>query len=131
VKMLTDTDPMTRWLTRDGQAAGEMLELDLGRVERPCDIRLSLGLIAHVYPRALNVAASVDRVRWEEIFSGRTAAATIRGAVAQPRDIWVDVVPTRLAPARYLRLRLEESQPHMPWVVAAVVVKGTPAPSDQ
>jgi hypothetical protein len=131
VKMLTDADPMSRWLTRDDQTEGDMLELDLGRVARPCDIRLSLGMIAHVYPRDLSVAASVDGVHWDEIFRGRTAAETIRGATAHPRDIWVDIAPTREASARYIRLRLNAAQPHLPWVVAAVVVKGTPVAPDR
>jgi hypothetical protein len=125
IGMLTDRDPMTRWLTSyNGQQRGDMLELELGRSIRPCALRLSLGGIAHVYPRSLDVATSLDGAHWDVVFTGSTAAQTVRGAVANPRDIWLDILPTRQLPARFIRLQLDASQNDMPWVVAAVVVKG-------
>ncbi|HEY2906583.1 MAG TPA: discoidin domain-containing protein [Vicinamibacterales bacterium] len=125
VGILTDRDPKTRWFTRNNaQSEGDMLELDLERPTRPCDIRLSVGPIAPVYPRALSVQTSIDRQHWDVVFQGSTAAATIRGAIAVPNDVWIDIVPTRDMPARYVRLRLERSQKDWPWVVADIVVKG-------
>jgi hypothetical protein len=126
VRILTDRDSKTRWSTPDNaQREGDMLELDLGRPTRPCDIRLSVGPVVPDYPRALIVETSIDREHWEAVFQGSTAAETIRGAIAVPHDVWLDVVPTRDLAARYIRLRLQRAQKDWPWVVADVVVKGT------
>jgi hypothetical protein len=131
LNLLTDRDPMTRWLTSDGQHEGDTIELELGRLAQPCDIRLSLGAITHVYPRSLRVATSIDGVEWQAVFEGSTAAQTVRGAIADPRDVWLDVIPTRELPARFVRLRLGPSTSKLPWVVAAVVVKGVPVPDER
>jgi hypothetical protein len=125
VRILTDHDSKTRWTTRDNaQTEGDMLELDLAQPTRPCDIRLSVGPVLPDYPRALTVETSIDREHWEAVFQGSTAAETIRGAIAVPHDVWLDVIPTRDLAARYIRLRLGRAQRDWPWVVADVVVKG-------
>ena len=127
IHLLTDRDPRTRWSTPDNaQSDGDMLELDLEQPTKPCDIQLSVGAIVPDYPRALSVATSIDRQHWDVVFEGSTAAETIRGAIAVPRDVRIDIVPTRDVPAQYIRLRLERSQAKWPWVVADVVVKGAP-----
>jgi hypothetical protein len=146
VRSLTDNDPSTLWMTAHAQRAGDALVLDLGRTARPCAVEVSLGAAAELYPRALSVHTSVDGVRWTPGFAGRLGGAAIRAALERPRDIRIQVPlppesaidpgqpgPGQLArepdrpgrgACRYIKLRLEESQPIYPWIVTDLRVLG-------
>jgi hypothetical protein len=123
VSVLTDHDPQTSWMTKEPQHAGDTLTLDMGRPSRLCAVRMSLYTSWHVYPRLLTVATSGDGNNWTPGFSGSTAGLAIRGAIAQPRDVWIDV-PVRSEAARFIRLRLEKSHKSVPWFIPEMRVIG-------
>lgn len=123
VATLTDQNPATRWITSRPQRVGDLLILDLGRVERLCGLMVSMGSAAVLYPGTLGVATSFDNVTWEIGFVGKMGGAAFRAALENPRDARISV-PLRGKTARYLRLRVRQSQPLYPWAVADIVVEG-------
>lgn len=124
VSVLTDHDPETSWITKEPQRAGDTLTLDMGRTARLCAVRMSLYTSWHVYPRLLTIATSVDGNSWTQGFSGSTAGLAIRGAIEQPRDVWINV-PLRSEAARFIRLRLEKSHKLVPWFIPEMRLIGS------
>ena len=122
VASLTDGRPETYWITPRPQQAGDSLRLDLAHVDVPCGVVLSLGAQAGSYPRLLTVATSPDGRTWEHAFRSRMTGATFLAALEDARDPRV-FVPLREKAARYIELRLEQSEPSHPWAVADVVVQ--------
>jgi hypothetical protein len=120
---LTDQNAATRWITSHPQRVGDELILDLGRAERPCGLVVSMGSEAELYPRTLSVATSFDKVYWETGFAGKMGGSSFRAALKNPGDARISV-PLRGRAARFVRLRLEQSQPLYPWAVADIVVEG-------
>ncbi|MDA1035865.1 MAG: discoidin domain-containing protein, partial [Chloroflexi bacterium] len=120
---LTDQNPATRWITSHPQQAGDALMLDLGRVERLCGLVVSMGSEAELYPRALSVATSFDKVTWKPGTIRKMGGAAFRAALENPRDARISI-PLRGEAARFVRLQLEQSQILYPWAVADVVVQG-------
>jgi hypothetical protein len=120
---LTDQNPATRWIASHPQRVGDVLILDLGGVERPCGLVVSMGSEAELYPRTLSVATSFDSVTWETSFAGKMGGSAFRAALKNPRDARISV-PLRGKAARFVTLRLEQSQPLYPWAVADIVVEG-------
>ncbi len=121
--MLTDQNPATRWITSHPQRVGDRLILDLGRVQQVCGLVVSMGDAAVLYPGMLSVATSVDNVSWETGFMGTMGAPSFRAALENPRDAGI-IVPLSGMPARFVRLRVEQSSPQYPWAVADVMVWG-------
>jgi hypothetical protein len=119
---LTDQNPATRWLASHPQRVGDLLILDLGRVETLCGLVVSMGSEAELYPRTLSVAASSDKVKWTTGFAGKMGGSAFRAALKNPRDARLSV-PLRGKAARFVRLRLEQSQSLYPWAVADIVVQ--------
>ena len=119
-----DHDLNTWWVTKEPQHAGDTLLLDLGRPAPVCSVRMSLSTSLHVYPRFLTVATSLDANDWTPGFAGSTAGLTVRGALDQPRDVWLSV-PVRPGAARFIRLRLERSDDTVAWFIAEMRVIGT------
>ena len=120
---LTDQNPATWWITSHPQRVGDVLVLDLGRVERLCGLVVSMGSQAELYPRTLSVATSFDNVTWETGFLGKMGGSAFRAALENPRDARISV-PLPATAARFVRLRIEQSQPFYPWAVADIVVEG-------
>ncbi len=120
---LTDQNPATRWITSHSQRAGDVLVLDLGRVQRVSGLVVSMGSAAVLYPGALNVATSFDNVTWETGFVGNMGGSAFRAALKNPRDARISIPLGGMA-ARFVRLRLEQSEPLYPWAVADVAVEG-------
>lgn len=85
---------------------------------------VSMGSAAVLYPGTLSVATSFDNVAWETGFVGKTGGWAFRAALENPRDARI-FVPLRGRAARFVRLRIEQSQPFYPWAVADIVVKAT------
>jgi len=125
VSVLSDHNPKTWFVAKETQLAGETLTLDLGRTARLCAVRLSLDRAWWVYPRLLTVATSVDAQDWTTGFSGSTAGLMIRGAIEQPREVWIQA-PVQSEAARFIRLRLEKSDDSVPWFIPEMRVIGTP-----
>jgi hypothetical protein len=124
VSVLTDHNPLTSWITKEPQHAGDTLTLDMGRTSRLCAVRMSLYTSWHVYPRLLSIATSVDGSTWTPAFSESTAGLAIRGAIAQPRDVWLNV-PVQSEAARFIRLRLEKSHKSAPWFIPELRLIGS------
>jgi hypothetical protein len=122
---LTDENPATRWITSGPQRAGDLVTLDLGRVERVCRVVVSMGSAAVLYPGALKVLTSVDHVAWEAGFFGHLGGAAFRAALQNPRDARISV-PLNGRTARFITLRIEKSHPLYPWAVADVFADGAP-----
>ena len=129
LKIVTDGDPATSW-RRPVQQAGDALVLDLGQPASPCALRLSVGQAAFAFPRALSIATSVDGLSWTTMFSGGTGGEAVRAALAQPTNAGLEFA---LLPddahsahkARFVRLRLETSQPDVPWQVSDIMMRGS------
>ena len=122
---LTDDDPRTRWFTPHPQRAGDSLLVDLGGVAQPCALTLALGEFRNSYARKLVVESSLDAAAWSIVATQRTAGLTIRAALDDPRQTAVRI-PLALRPARFLRLRIDESHPEVPWQVTELQVVGNP-----
>jgi hypothetical protein len=91
---------------------------------------MSYGHNGETYPRLFTVATSRDGETWETMYDGPTGGRAFRGALANPRDVRIEI---GLGPriARFVRLRLERAVPNMPWWVTEVVVKGVSAPTPE
>lgn len=122
VVTLTDGRPATRWITLNPQRIGQILTLDLGRVERLCGLVLSMGTDAGFYPRMLRVATSLDGATWETRFLSKMGGAAFLAALENPRNAQM-FVPLRGKAARFATLRIEQSQPLYPWAVADLIVQ--------
>lgn len=121
---LTDHNPATSWNTWLAQRAGDSLTLDLGRVERVCELVLSMGSDAVLYPGALGVSTSVDNATWKNAFTGWMGGAAFLAALENPRDAKMSV-PLPRKPARFVRLHIERSHTRYSWAVAEIMVRGT------
>jgi hypothetical protein len=119
--MLLDGDPKTVWY-RSSQRAGDELRFDLAEPTRVCAIRLSLGRGAYAFPRRMTVAISADGANWATAFEGSASAMAVRAAIANPTNAWL-IFPIDSADAiRFVRLRLEVSEPLVPWQIAEIRV---------
>ena len=123
--VLTDGNPKTFWATPHTQRAGDSLVFELGRKANPCAIVLEVGEYRISYPRKLLVETSVDGVAWTVVADRRTAGLTMRAALTDPRRV---AMPISLAPseAKFVRLRLDESHPEVPWQITEVSVLSQP-----
>jgi hypothetical protein len=124
--VLTDRNPHTWWTTVHAQQVGDTLTLELGRKARPCAVVVSVGEYRRNYPRKLVVEASETGVDWTVVATERTAGLTMRGALRDPRTIPIEIALTR-STARFVRLRIDESHPSVPWIVTDVEVRAEPA----
>jgi hypothetical protein len=127
-RMLNDGDDDTYWMTGDAQQVGDALVVDLGQTARPCSVELTLGTRAPLYPRKLSVATSEDGQTWRDGEIERFAGEAVRSSLERPRKA-VLTVPMPDAPARYIRLRIEEAQPKVGWLVSELAVKGATSAS--
>jgi len=125
LRVLTDRDPRTWWMTAHPQQVGDSLTLELGRKARPCAVVVSVGEYRRNYPRKLIVETSETGVDWTIVATERTAGLTMRGALRDPRTIPIEIALTR-STARFVRLRIDESHPTVPWLVADVEVRAEP-----
>lgn len=119
---LTDQNPATRWITAHPQRVGDVLILDLGRLDQVSRLVLSMGSAAVLYPGALNVSTSVDNVAWKTGFVGTMGGPAFLAALENPRDARISI-PLLGTATRFIRLSVEQSQPLYPWAVADIVVE--------
>jgi hypothetical protein len=118
---LIDHDPHTWWSTPHPQRVGDRLLLDLGRLEQPCAVSVSVGEFRKSYARQLVIDTSSDGAAWNEVASLRTAGLTMQAALADPRRVTMTVGlnPSR---ARFVRLSIGETHPTVPWTLTEVSV---------
>lgn len=121
LQLVTDGKPDTAWGTPKPQQLDDMVEVDLGRASRLCALRLALGGVWESYPRDLDVTTSPDRTTWTRQFKGSTAGLMVRGALDNPRDMWM-TMPLHGADARFVRMRLDAGHPTVTWVIAELRV---------
>jgi hypothetical protein len=126
LRELTDRNPRTWWTTVHAQQVGDRLTLELGRKSRPCAVVVSVGEFRRSYPRKLIVETSETGVDWTIVATERTAGLTMRGALRDPRTVPIEIALTR-STARFVRLRIDESHPSVPWMVTDVEVRAEPA----
>ena len=117
---------MLPWVSEDEQRRGDALIVDLGRVVRPCAVRLSLGPHAGLYPRTLRISTSVDGEHWKPVLTEKTGGQALLAAVARPRDPQLSFSISEAAPARYVSLQLDADHPKIGWAVATLLVSGSP-----
>jgi F5/8 type C domain len=122
---LQDGNLATDWRTAGPQRPDDMLVLDLGRPSRVCAVAISVGEAWQNYPRGLEVATSTDGSHWTTpIFNGSTAGLVVRGAIDDPRHIWITVPVHADHDARFVRLRLNARTDVTQWVIAELRVVG-------
>jgi glucosylceramidase len=68
--LAVDDDASTRFSTGTGQAAGQYLQVDLGRLQRVRELVLDTGASLGDYPRGYAVTVSRDGVHWSAAGSG-------------------------------------------------------------
>jgi hypothetical protein len=124
VATITDGNNLTWWTSGHPQQVGDRLLLDLGRAAVPCAVVMSREGFQPLYPRALSVATSLDGSEWTTAFSGKTGGLIIQSALASPRHPQL-AIPLASSPARFIRLQVEQTLEHEPWVVTDVAVRGT------
>jgi hypothetical protein len=123
--MLQDGNLATEWRTRGPQRPDDRLVVDLGRPSRVCAVSMSVGDAWQNYPRGLEVATSSDGSRWSApLFNGSTAGLLVRGALDDPRHIWITVSVQADVDARFVRLRLNAPTVGTPWAIAELRVVG-------
>jgi len=125
LSVLTDRNPRTWWTTVHAQQVGDTLTLELGRKARPCAVVVSVGEFRRSYPRKLIVETSETGVDWTIVATERTAGLTMRGALRDPKMVPIEIALKR-STARFVRLRIDESHPSVPWMVTDVEVRAEP-----
>jgi hypothetical protein len=121
-RFASDGSDDTYWTTGDAQQVGDALIIDLGQTARPCSVELTLGSRAPLYPRKLSIATSEDGGTWRDGGNARFAGEAVRSSLERPRQAVV-TVPVPDAPARFIRLRIEEEQSEIGWLVSEIAVK--------
>jgi hypothetical protein len=125
---LIDRDTRTEWSTNDYQRAGDTLIADLGIVTTIAGVEIEQGLWPANVPRQLEIAVS-DRPgdsAWRVVWTGVTAAQTMREALDDPRQVQLAFAfaPTS---GRYVRLRQIAETGGAAWSMAELRVLGPPA----
>ena len=124
VSLLNDGNPATAWASKGPQQLDDALLLDLGGPARFCGVRISLGTSWQDYARDLDITTSPDGVEWTRKFKGSTAGLMVRGAIEDPKNIWLSA-PVQADNARFIKLRLDAPHLTAPWFIADLRVIGT------
>jgi glucosylceramidase len=101
-----DDDASTRYSTGTGQAPGQYLQVDLGKLEPLRQIVFDTGVNLGDYPRGYTVTTSTDGTSWQTAGSGSGSGQ-------------FTTVPLTGAPIRYVRMTLTASSGSW-WSVADV-----------
>lgn len=117
---VVDGNLESRWHT-DHQVGNETIGLDLGRIEQPAAIVMSLGVYAGQYPRALEVSISTDGSEWHTAWIGDTALEAYDAAIRSPREVPL-TIPLVANGARYIRLSQIGSDPRRGWSIVELEV---------
>jgi F5/8 type C domain len=123
LRLVTDGNIDTAWGTPRPQQFDDTVQVDLGSTYRLCTVRASLGTVWNAYPRDLEVTTSADGMTWTRQFKGSTAGLMVRGAIDDPRNIWM-TMPLHDAAARYVRMRLDAGHPTATWIISELRITG-------
>jgi hypothetical protein len=115
---LLDGQIRTAWGPGRPQDGAEEVIVDLGGEQAVGAVVLAMGSFSFGFPRALAIDRSLDAVRWQTIWRGETAVATLRAALADPERVPVTFGLGPGSPARYLRLRQTGRDSTVPWWIA-------------
>ena len=107
------------------QRVDDALTLGLERQARPCAVMVSVGEFRTSYPRKLVVETSESGTEWLTVATERTAGLTMRGALTDPKTVPI-VIGLSASTARFVRLRIDESHPSVPWTVTDVAIRVEP-----
>jgi hypothetical protein len=124
-----DGNPATACILPAPQAAGEWIEVDLGRVVTVGGIGYTLGPDLGGAPRSFAIDLSTDGEAWHNVFEGRGFEHALAALMRTPRT---PEIPFSFAPrsARHVRLRVRESA-SAPWTIADLSVYApSVAPAD-
>jgi hypothetical protein len=111
-----DGNPATRWVCGP-QSGKEWFVADLGAVsDRVSAIRYTMGESYREFPRVLVIETSLDGDTWEPAWDRDVIAATIAGALLDPRAA-PTTVPFAPRPARYVRLRQTGQDNNVVWAM--------------
>jgi hypothetical protein len=120
--VVLDGDPSTRWVCGP-QRGREAFEADLGSAADVGGVRFLTGEHPSDFPRSLTIETSLDGAAWEAARSGDVIAATIEGALADPRQgATVLTFPARRA--RFVRLRQTGADDQANWAIAELEIRG-------
>jgi hypothetical protein len=115
----------TGWGSGARQDGTEEVIVDLGESRRLGAVVLPMAHFAFGFPRELWIDVSADTHTWQTAWSGPTAAATVRAALADPERVPLTFEIGGQA-ARFLRLRQTAPDEVVPWWIAEVEVYGPP-----
>lgn len=119
---LTDRIPGTRVIGSPDQESDDEIVVDLGRVQHPCGVEISLGAEAIYYPGTIEVFTSTDAVKWEPGVTQRMAGLAMLATLEDSRDTRV-ALPLAGHAARFIRLRADHANARYPWAIAGLVVR--------
>jgi hypothetical protein len=123
---LVDGDPATGWITPEHQRAGDALVLRLGCEADVAGVRLSQGVFAGGFARALAVDVAAGPSPWRTAWQGSLEAQGVGAALDDPRLPIVSIAAS-MGRADRLRLRVRRPAPAH-WAVAEVEVRGRCGP---
>ena len=121
--LMKDGDPTTRWESFGPQSVGQQISIDLGRTAVITRVELDLGQWRLDYPRGLTISVS-DGTTFTPVWDGSTAAAAMRGALANFTLMPVSIDLARQVPGRQVILRSTGSHEVYSWSIAEVRIFG-------
>ena len=128
IAKITDGDKLTVWTSEHSQKVGDTFVVDLGQPAAPCAVLMWQDGFTPSFPPTLSVATSIDGAAWTTAFVGKTGGPAIRGAIAAPLHPPLAIaLPS--APARFIKLRIEQALEPDWWVITDLAVRGEPLAS--
>ena len=121
--LMKDGDPTTRWESFGPQSVGQQVSIDLGKTAGITRVELDLASWRLDYPRGLTISVS-DGATFTTVWEGSTAAAAMRGALADFRMMPVVIDLSRQLPGRQIILRSTGSHEVYSWSIAEIRVFG-------
>ena len=114
--LMSDGDRHTAWMTTTQEKIEEFVA-DLGTTHEVRGVALALGAFPGWFPRSVSVLTSMDGSQWADAWSGHGAAASLRAAIANQRDVPINL-SFHPRSARYVRIRQLDQSSSSVWAVA-------------
>ena len=122
---------MARWKRpgrrRSHRIVTRAIVLELDGVHSVSGLSLSTGPALDDFPRGLAVAASIDGITWQDVWTGGIAGPIVEGILNDPLAAEARI-EFAAAPARFIRLRQLRPRPRRSWVIAEVKAYGAAGP---
>jgi hypothetical protein len=123
IRAITDGDLLTRWDSGSPQRGTETVIVSLDARATVDGVTLSSGPYIGEFPRALAIDISDAGGEWKRVWTGRTGATAVEGALSDPRAVPLRFVFEPVI-ARSIRLRQTGSDPQFHWAIAELGVFG-------